>query len=395
MKLSKLRDHGGAVPAVSSSRICAAVSEIAAAVAAPGSFTVSVTGRDRVLLVEALAQTPDPRARRGVRYPFAVLLAVAVCAVMAGARSFAAVADWAVDLPAQQRSQLGLTGAVPDPVTFWRVLTRVDAAGLQQALGAWLRSVLASATPVVPGRCRPRLVLAVDGKALRATRNARGRGDRPVHLLAAVEHGRGVVVAQVALHAQTSHAEFLHARGAHLLVTVKGNQPTLHATLKALPWKDVPVGHVNTSHGHGRIENRTVKSVTVAAGLGFPHAVQAIKITRVSTPINRKGGRRREVVYAICTLPAEQAQPADLATWIRGHWHIENKLHWVRDVTFGEDLHQARTGSGPEVMAILRNLAISLHRLAGATNIARALRRHGRHPNEAIMTLTRDYRTTQ
>src|SRR5215204_5158086 len=85
MKLSKLRDHGGAVPAVSSSRICAAVSEIAAAVAAPGSFTVSVTGRDRVLLVEALAQTPDPRARRGVRYPFAVLLAVAVCAVMAGA----------------------------------------------------------------------------------------------------------------------------------------------------------------------------------------------------------------------------------------------------------------------------------------------------------------------
>src|SRR5215207_9567587 len=111
MKLSKLRDHGGAVPAVSSSRICAAVSEIAAA-----------------------------------------------------------VADWAVDLPAQQRSQLGLTGAVPDPVTFWRVLTRVDAAGLQQALGAWLRSVLASTTPVVPGRCRPRLVLAVDGKALRATR---------------------------------------------------------------------------------------------------------------------------------------------------------------------------------------------------------------------------------
>src|SRR5215207_189169 len=385
MKLSKLRDHGGAVPAVSSSRICAAVSEIAAAVAAPGSFTVSVTGRDRVLLVEALAQTPDPRARRGVRYPFAVLLAVAVCAVMAGARSFAAVADWAVDLPAQQRSQLGLTGAVPDPVTFWRVLTRVDAAGLQQALGAWLRSLL-------------------------ATRNARGRGNRPVHLLAAVEHGRGVVVAQVdvdaktnevalfsdlldqvedltdvlvtvdALHAQTSHAEFLHARGAHLLVTVKGNQPTLHATLKALPWKDVPVGHVNTSHGHGRIENRTVKAVTVAAGLGFPPAAQAIKITRVSTPINRKGGRRREVVYAICTLPAEQAQPADLATWIRGHWHIENKLHWVRDVTFGEDLHQARTGSGPEVMAILRNLAISLHRLAGATNIARALRRHGRHP---------------
>src|ERR687897_1537185 len=107
MKLSKLRDHGGAVPAVSSSRICAAVSEIAAAVAAPGSVTVSVTGRDRVLLVEALAQTPDPRARRGVRYPFAVLLAVAVCAVMARARSFAAAPPRAAGPPRPQGAPLG------------------------------------------------------------------------------------------------------------------------------------------------------------------------------------------------------------------------------------------------------------------------------------------------
>jgi hypothetical protein len=71
-------------------------------------------------------------------------------------------------------------------------------------------------------------------------------------------------------------------RGAHLLVTVKGNQPTLHATLKALPWTDVPVGHTATSRGHGRIETRTLRVVTVPAGLGFPRAAQAIQVTRTS-----------------------------------------------------------------------------------------------------------------
>jgi predicted transposase YbfD/YdcC len=178
------------------------------------------------------------------------------------------------------------------------------------------------------------------------------------------------------MHAQTAHAEYLHARGAHLLVTVKGNQPTLHARLKALPWTDVPAGHTATGRGHGRIETRTLKVVTVPAGLGFPHAAQAIQVTRTSRPINKKKDRgkrrqRRETVYAIVTLTAEQASPAELATWIRGHWSIEVRLHWVRDVTLGEDLHQARTGSGPQVMATLR-LVISLLRFAGHTNIARA-----------------------
>ena len=203
------------------------------------------------------------------------------------------------------------------------------------------------------------------------------------------------------MHAQTAHAEDLHARGAHLLVTVKRNQPTLHARLKALPWTDVPAGHTCTGRGHGRIETRTLKVVTVPAGLGFPHAAQAIQVTRTSRPINKNkrpsGERRqrRETVYAIVTLTAEQASPAELATWIRGHWSIEVRLHWVRDVTLGEDLHQARTGNGPHVMATLRNLVISLLRFAGHTNIARALRHHSRHPDQAISLVTRANATSQ
>ena len=183
---------------------------------------------------------------------------------------------------------------------------------------------------------------------------------------------------------------------------MKGNQPSLHARLKALPWNDVPVGHTATGRGHGRIEKRTLKAVTVPAGLGFPHAAQAIQVTRTCRPINKdkkkasgKRRQRRETVYAIVTLTAEQASPAELATWIRGHWSIEVRLHWVRDVTLGEDLHQARTGSGPQVMAALRNLAVSLLRFAGHTNIARALRHHARHPDQAITLVTSANATMQ
>lgn len=390
-----------------------------------------VTEGDRFDLLQALAQVPDPRSRRGVRYPFAAILAVAVCAMLAGARSFVAIGEWVGDLPEQARAGLGLTGRIPGAVTIWRVLVRVDTAALEAVAGAWVRARLqaadAGAHRQSADRGRVRRVLAVDGKAMRAT----GRGAHPVHLLGVLDHATGVVLAQVdvdektneiplfsavldqigdladvvitadAMHAQTAHADYLHARGAHLLVTVKGNQPTLHARLKALPWTDVPVGHTATGRGHGRIEKRTLKVVTVAAGLGFPHAAQAIAVTRTSRPINKDKKnantrrRRRETVYAIITLPAEQASPAELATWIRGHWSIEVRLHWVRDVTLGEDLHQARTGSGPHVMAALRNLVISLLRFAGHTNIARALRHHARHPNRAISLVTSTNTTSQ
>ena len=84
------------------------------------------------------------------------------------------------------------------------------------------------------------------------------------------------------------------------------------------------------------------------------------------------------------SLPAADAHPADLQDWIRREWLIENLVHHVRDVTFREDLHQARTGTGPAVMATLRNTAIGLHRTSGDTNIARATRRANRRPHDLI-----------
>jgi predicted transposase YbfD/YdcC len=388
-----------------------------------------LTEGDRQTLVEVLAAVPDPRRRRGVRYRFTPLLSAAVCAMLCGARSFAAIVEWIADLPQPARTSLALTGPTPAGTTLWRLLVAVDPTALQAALGSWLRARLRQRTGWESSRRRGRRrVLAVDGKAMRATLP----GGDPVHLLGVLDHATSVVVAQVnvdaktneipcfrtvldqvddlsdtvitadAMHAQTDHVTYLRARGAHLLVCIKGNQPTLLARLKALPWTDVPVGHASTGRGHGRIEKRTLKAVTVteqAGGLGFPDAAQAIQVLRRTRRIKPKPGKKNrwhtETVYAIITLPAEQATAAELATWIRQHWHIENRLHWVRDVTLGEDLHQARTGNGPHVLAVLRNLILALLRLTDHDNIARALRHHARHPDQAITLLTRTFTTSQ
>ncbi|GAA3779906.1 hypothetical protein GCM10022225_80200 [Plantactinospora mayteni] len=204
----------------------------------------------------------------------------------------------------------------------------------------------------------------------------------------------GVLFIADALHTQTKHADEVTRRGAHLMVQVKANQPTLFTQLKRLPWAQIPVGDRTRDCGHGRRETRTVKAVTVGApgGIGFPHAAQAVRITRTRIV----GGKTsRETAYLTLSLPASQALPHDLQRWIRRHWHIENMIHHVRDVTFREDLHQASTGNGPAVIAALRNTAIGYHRTTGAINIARATRQANRRSHDRITAVTSSYRRTQ
>lgn len=121
-----------------------------------------------------------------------------------------------------------------------------------------------------------------------------------------------------------------------------------------MPWRHVPVSDTRHDKGHGRIEQRTIKVVTVAAGIDFPHAAQALQITR-KTRTARSRKRRTETVYAVTDLPPEQARPHQLAQWICGHWSIENRLHWVRSTSLtAKTSHRSRTGNGPQVMATLR-----------------------------------------
>lgn len=357
-------------------------------------------------LLAALAAIPDPSKRRGLRHRFIVILALATCAVLAGNRSYFAIGQWAANASDQVRSLLGISAVVPCEATIRRALQRLDGDEMDAAIGAW------AAEQTAPEPTTHRLV-AVDGKRVRGSASTTTEAR---HLLAAIDHTHGVVLAQRdvdgktneitefaplldtldltdavvtadALHAQRAHADYLVLdRGAHYLLTVKGNQPTLFAQLKALPWADVPVVHTTTDTARGRVEKRSAKVVTVSVGILFPHARQAIQITRKT---RRKDSKKwtTEVAYAVTSLTAEQASARELATWIRGHWHIENRLHWVRDVTFGEDASLVRTGNGPRAMASLPNLAISILRLTSATNIAQALRHHARDPLRPVKLL--------
>ena len=110
-----------------------------------------------------------------------------------------------------------------------------------------------------------------------------------------------------------------------------------------------------SGRGHGRTERRTLTITAVAAGLAFPHAAQAIQIVRRRRPLHGENSKKwsTETVYAITSLTAIQARPADLAAIIRGHWLIEDRLHWVRDMGWDEDRSRVCAGNGPRVMASL------------------------------------------
>jgi hypothetical protein len=199
--------------------------------------------RESDLLV-ALAKVSDPRKTRGCRHRLVAVLAVSVCAVLAGARSYVAIAEWAHDLPVGARVRLGIGRRPPSESTIRRILQAVDLDALDAALSSWLALRL-PAPP--PGRMR---AVAVDGKT---ARGARTQDRTQVHLLAAFDHAGGIVLGQTqvdgktneitafaplldrldladvlltadALHTQRGHADYLHDRGGHYLLIAKANQ---------------------------------------------------------------------------------------------------------------------------------------------------------------------------
>jgi predicted transposase YbfD/YdcC len=351
-------------------------------------------------LAEFLAAVPDHRRAQGRRHSLVSILSLACAATAAGAKSLVAIAEWAAAAPAPALEGLGVRrdrcgGALvaPSETTIRRALAGVDADALDAQIAAWL---LAHAGDPAGEHL---LAVAVDGKTVRGAVQADGRA---VHLLAAMTSA-GVVLAQRevghktneitqvsplldsvdlagavvtldALHCQRETARYLvEDKGADYIFTaVKDNQPKLFDDLDAMPWAGVPAGHVMTDRNHGRDETRTIQILPAPPGL-FPHAAQAFLIER---HVRNLDGTPRSAIAAlgITSLTAGRGSPASIATCVRGHWGIENKLHWVRDVTYGEDASRVRTRHAPQNMASLRNLAIAALRADGWTSIASGLR---------------------
>ena len=395
-------------------------------------------------LAVALAAVPDARHRRGRRHELTGVLTIAACACLTGASSYVAIGEWAA---AQGQAVLDCLGkgcsarVLPCEATLRRCLQVTDPAALDAAVAGWAVGRLTAAQALAAGATVDlvpadlgRRVIAIDGKTLRGSAPratpeqlaAAAQGGGRTHLVAGYDHASGVTLGQVACSPEagkggevaaakelaatlddrglladsviTADAGFtarelaadLRSRGAHWILRIKGNQKTLHTRLKELPWAQVPEAARVRSVGHGRVETRTIRVIDLAGssdghGEFFPGATQALKIVRRR---RTQGGRWNvQTVYAITSLDARAADPALLACWVRGHWSIEAGLHWVRDVTFGEDHSQIRTDHGPANLAALRTLAINALRLTGFTNIAAGLRQHARTPLSPLATL--------
>jgi predicted transposase YbfD/YdcC len=329
----------------------------------------------------ACSECPIRETRAGLRHTLTSLLLTAMAAVLAGAQSFTAVGEWVSDAPPQVLAGLGirrdpLAGRFepPDEATIRRVLECVDASAFDDAIGSWLAGRLRAGDQRHERGRRARRALAVDGKAVRGTRHASSDG-QAVHLLAVIDQQASAVLGQVsvdgktseitqfapllepldlagcvitadALHTQREHAEFLlTSKHAHYILVVKKNQPSLYAQVKNLPWRNIPAGDRQHDRGHGRDEHRTLQAATVAAGICFPHAAQAIRVTRRIRPLSGQKKWRTFTIYAITSLTASQAAPAQLARWIRGHWHIEALHHPRRHLPRRRlpDPHRQRT----------------------------------------------------
>ena len=192
------------------------------------------------------------------------------------------------------------------------------------------------------------------------------------------------------------------------MVVVKGNQPQLYADVQllfsarpvdAVTGRPAPFASAEQHDRHG--DRREVRRLWVSGALhgylDWPGAQQVAKVERTST---RKGATRVQTRYVLTSLPEPDplwegrgrrgtptATAADLLRLVRGHWSVENRLHDVRDVTFGEDASQVRTGAAPQVLAALRNAVLALLRDAGWSNIAEALRHNAWRPGAALQLL--------
>jgi predicted transposase YbfD/YdcC len=249
-------------------------------------------------------------------------------------------------------------------------------------------------------------------------RGSRKRGAVDTHLLSAVSQRLGVVLGQVAvadktneiptapellaqlvltgrvvtvdaLLTQTALAETILAQGGDYLMVVKDNQPTLAADLATLfADPDAPVTQAEEAalHGGQCACRRLLASTELVGYVRWPGVQQVLAMER--TVVHKRTGEvRREWAYAVTSLPPARATPAQLLTLWREHWAIENKLHYVRDVTFAEDRAATWKDRIPQVMAALRNAAIGLARLDGQTNIAAACRHYAAQPASALLAL--------
>jgi predicted transposase YbfD/YdcC len=313
-------------------------------------------------------------------------------------------------------------GRVPSPATLRRVVRVVDLAALEGQIAQFVAALPAPPPPAAERAPAPLpwTGLALDGKAVRGA----NRQGATVHLVGLVRHDDGRVLRQVAvanksneitaaprllagwdlrdtvttvdaLLTQRELATQIREQGGHYLMVVKANQPDLLTaiiTLFAAPPLPLDTDATDTvttcDKGHGRLEIRTLRRSAALNGyLTWPDVGQVLRRSCQRVDLTT-GALTEEVTYGLTSLPPDAATAAQVEALWRGHWTIENRVHYVRDVTWGEDAGQVRRGHAPHTLAALRNGLLSLLRALGWTQIADATRHYGAYVHRAIALLS-------
>jgi len=373
-------------------------------------------------LYRCLQTVPDHRSHSGLRYPLASILMIGVLAKLAGQDSSRAIAEWAKLRRSELRRLFVLKHqTMPHYSTWSRVLAHgVDPTQLEQTLEAFFATSVSEASRHQRGGIQ----VCLDGKTLRGTIPL--GESHGVHLLAAYVPAQGVVLAQVQVNGAfdepqqapallasldlrgvvvSGDALFAHpnlsvqivqAHGDYLWV-VKANQGGLYDEIQTLfepvvarpGWSAPPMEFQQAQtveKGHGRLEKRTITVSSELSGYSaWPAVAQVFKLESQRT--DALGRSQHKVRYGITSLPASVADPKRLLQLSRGHWGIENGLHYRRDATMREDHAQLRMGYAPHVLAMLNNTAWGLLARNGASNLAQARRELSYQLDKALHAL--------
>ena len=364
-------------------------------------------------LHDCLGEMDDFRKRRGQRYALGCYLTIMIAARLAGYRGVSAFGEFAARLNDAQRRAVGgffsptrRRYTVPAASTFHYILSKLPPDTLDRALRAW-SAQHAGLSPV-----------AMDGKDVRGA-SRRTEGERQM-MVAAVEHGSGLVLGQVRIGAKSNEIpavrelarqldlagrvvtlDALHALHdtarclvqdckAHYAITaVKGNQPSLHEDLADIDWSQARWSADALDKAHGRLETRRCAAVdlTLAQWDGrcdLHGRAQAVRVERERIVL-KTGEATREIAYGLTSLGVAEAGPDELLNIVRRHWEVENRVHYVRDFSYDEDRCRAAAGHLPQNLAALSNAAISIVRVIGHFDyIPQANRHYAARPQDAL-----------
>ena len=365
-----------------------------------------------------LAEVVDPRNNKGKRHPLESILGLLVVGFMCGHKGYTSIATWARN-QTQLSKALGFTHEkTPCAATLHNVLKILDVEAVEKVLTQWVNKVVES-RPDLKGCLN---AVAIDGKTMRASQKS---GAIPSHLLSVVSHELGITLTQIGVCDKTNEIpisiEILNAfdvsnkvittdalltqkpfcqaiinAGGDYVLPVKMNQKSLFSAIEKL-FQDTPdtadtdlrihpvLGepydiHKTVEKAHGRLETRCLKaSTSLNEYLDWPGVSQVFQYRYSYKDLNT-GEEKHKIHYGITSLSPKEASAERLLSLRRGHWSIENKSHWMRDTLLGEDTSSVRSGAIPQVMAALRNTALSVFRFTGATRIADMMKYYASNP---------------